>query len=82
MRSYSIDDILMQGYAGAGWAIGAVRGGALVDFFYVRDFIADVEDRDLEQALSSLRLSPAIDYLTQRGALVVGMCSCGDFVVA
>lgn len=92
MQVYSIagDAALEQKYKGAGYAIGAVVRGQLVDYAYLRDAIPDFEGdytedgdgQDLAmQALTDDRLGPTVRHMQALGEVVAGMCSAYQFAV-
>lgn len=77
-------------YQGSGYAIGAVVGGQLVDFKYLRDALPDFEGDHTEDgdghelamaAMSDPRIGPAVRQIQALGDVVAGMCSGYEFVV-
>lgn len=77
-------------YHGAGYAIGAIINGQLVDFRYLRDALPDFEGDFTEDgngaslamaAIKDARIGPTVRHMQALGEVVVGMCSCNEFVV-
>jgi hypothetical protein len=86
----AISPALAAKYQGSGYAIGAVIGDHLIDFKYLRDALPDFEGdysegghgHELAMAsLSDQRLGPVVREMQSLGDVVVGMCSCLEFVV-
>lgn len=79
MNVFPIPDELDSAYKGSGHALAAVRNGRVVDLLYLRDLLPDFEPADPETAIKDVRLASAIDHLSTRGDVSIGMCSCWEF---
>lgn len=75
---------LVAKYQGAGMAIAAAADGQLIDFHYLHDTLETdglCEDEISEDMLSDPRLGPIVDRMKAQVEVLVGMCSCYEFVV-
>lgn len=79
MNVYSIPDSLADAYKGAGHALAAIKGGALVDLLYLRDLLPDFNPDKAAQAITEHRLAPTIRHLAAQGDVSIGMCSSWEF---
>ena len=77
MNVYKIPDALESKYHGAGHALAAVAGGALVGLVYLEDVLPDF---DGGINVNDARLGPTVRELSALGQVSVGMCSCWEFV--
>lgn len=93
METYPIPETLEPKYRGSGWALAAVVGGQLVDIRYVRDVASQAVSDQVEEGgsqhaqfflslwISTQEAGPVVRELQALGDVVVGMCSCWEFVV-
>lgn len=83
MNVFKVPDALASQYHGAGHALAATTGGALIRIVYLSDVLPDYDPDEpgaLQSALDDERLGPTVRELQALGALHVGMCSCWEFV--
>lgn len=79
MNVYPIPDELAGAYKGAGYALAAISGGALVDLLYLHDLLPDFDPDNPQAFLSDHRLSASIAHLSRLGDVSIGMCSAWEF---
>ena len=79
MNVYPIPDALTNAYHGAGYALAAVKNGALVDLLYLSDLLPDFDPGRVRDFIGDYRLSETIRHLDSLGAVSLGMCSCWEF---
>ena len=92
MRVFKIPDTLAGAYHGSGWALAASVGGKLVALRYIRDVappavadaIAEVDGAHaaffVRKWLSTQEAAPTVRELQALGDVLVGRCSCWEFV--
>ncbi len=76
--------VLDSKYRGAGMAIAAVAGGAIVNLVYLRDVFDNLDEDCHEEVMGVLddpQLGPTVRELSAQGELFVGICSCTEFIV-
>ena len=80
---FGIPESLVSKYRGAGCALAAVSGGVLVDLVYFDSIFPDFsgEISEAAQLLASPEIGKATRELQALGDVLVGMCSCWEFVV-
>ena len=84
LQVFKIEGALQEKYRGAGHALAVAKDGELLDFKYLREIHDDFDvesDEELEPSLGDPRLSPTIYDMSKRGEVLIGMCSCLEFVV-
>jgi hypothetical protein len=93
MHILKISDSLAGAYHGSGWALGSVANGELVALRYVDDLapfsvafqLGDGNgahaDFFIKVWLDTAEAAPVVRGLQALGDVVVGMCSCWEFVV-
>lgn len=90
MRVFTIPNHLANAYRGSGYALAAVARDELAELIYLRDVLPDHEDTDADgdgtsaetvaACLSDVRLALTIQHLARIGEVLIGMCSCWEFV--
>lgn len=83
MKIYQVPEALASQYHGAGHALAAVAGGALVRVVYLHDVLPDYDGGlgldALRKAIDLPELAPAVRELQALGKASVGMLSCWEF---
>lgn len=83
MKAYQVREGLASQYHGAGHALAAVAGGALVRIVYLHDVLPGydgaLEPADLRKAINLPQLSSTVRELQALGQVLVGMLSCWEF---
>lgn len=94
MQVFKISDSLAGAYHGSGWALGSVASnGELVALRYFEDLVpvsvaSQLGDGNgahgdffIKVWLDTAEAAPVVRELQALGDVVVGMCSCWEFVV-
>lgn len=84
MRVFKIPAALASQYKGSGWALAAIRDGAVVEIIYLRDILPceEFEDSDgkfIPSAIMDTRVGVASKKLDSVGAVSIGMLSAVEF---
>lgn len=83
MRVYQVPEGIATQYHGAGHALAAVAGGALVRIVYLHDVLPDYDGAlglaALRNAIDLLVLAPTVRELQALGEVSVGMLGSWEF---